>query len=205
LTGFDLPDSGRVELGDEEITGWSAIDRARARLARTFQHGHLFAGLTVRENVEVAAIGVGARTRDARERASELLERLGLGHRASQPASTLPHGDESKLGVARALATDPRHVLMDEPAAGLSEPEIPALVDVIRSVRDDQGAGVLLIDHNMAVIMAACDRIVVLDGGRVLAEGIPEEVRANPAVAAAYLGAVETDAETDAETTEETG
>ena len=200
LTGFDLPDSGRVELGDAEITAWSAIDRARARLARTFQHGHLFAGLTVRENVEVAALGCGARAREARRRAAELLERLGLAHRASHPAASLPHGEESKLGVARALATDPRHVLMDEPAAGLSEPEVPALVDVIRSVRDHQGAGVLLIDHNMAVIMAACDRIVVLDGGRVIAKGDPGEVRADPAVAAAYLGAPKTDADTKEET-----
>jgi branched-chain amino acid transport system ATP-binding protein len=191
LTGFDVPDSGRVELGDKDITGWSAIHRARARLARTFQHGHLFADLSVRENVEVAALGVGASVAEARERAGELLERLGLAHRASEPASALPHGEESKLGVARALATEPRHVLMDEPAAGLSEPEVPSLVEVIRSVRDDHGSGVLLIDHNMAVIMEACDRIVVLDGGRVLAEGRPEEIRSNPAVAAAYLGAVE--------------
>ncbi|MQA74842.1 MAG: ATP-binding cassette domain-containing protein [Solirubrobacterales bacterium] len=190
ITGFDVPDSGRIELDGREITAWSAVRRASSGLARTFQHGHLFAGLSAIENVEVAALGVGARSSHAHMRARELLEMLGLGDRADHDASMLPHGDESKLGVARALATDPRYLLMDEPAAGLSEPELPALVNVIRSVRDQHRAGVLLIDHNVTVIMEACDRVVVLDGGRVLSEGTPEEIRANPRVAAAYLGTV---------------
>ena len=104
------------------------------------------------------------------------------------PASILPHGAERKLGVARALATEPRFVLMDEPAAGLNEAEVPDFADVVRSVRDDHGAGVLLIDHNMALIMAVCDRVHVLDEGRTIAEGSAEEVRANETVARAYLG-----------------
>jgi branched-chain amino acid transport system ATP-binding protein len=142
----------------------------------------------VRENVEVAALGVGAGPREARRRAGELIDSLGLGPYAEAPAASLPHGDERRLGVARALATEPRFLLMDEPAAGLPEAEMPAFADVVRSVRDDHDAGVLLIDHNMALIMGVCDRIQVLDQGTTLAEGSPGEIRDNLDVAAAYLG-----------------
>jgi branched-chain amino acid transport system ATP-binding protein len=142
----------------------------------------------VRENVEVAALGVGAGPREARRRADALLESLRLGSYADAPAGSLSHGDERRLGVARALATEPRFVLMDEPAAGLPEAEVPAFADVVRSVRDRHDAGVLLIDHNMALIMDVCDRIQVLDQGRTLAEGSPVEIRENIDVAAAYLG-----------------
>jgi branched-chain amino acid transport system ATP-binding protein len=107
---------------------------------------------------------------------------------AAVPARTLAHGDERRLGVARALATDPRFVLLDEPAAGLPETEVPDFAAVIRSVRDEHDAGVLLIDHNMALVMGVCDRIQVLDHGATLAEGTPREIRANIDVAAAYLG-----------------
>jgi branched-chain amino acid transport system ATP-binding protein len=188
LTGFDSPTSGTVELAGQGVTRWSAHRRARAGLARTFQHSHSFRELTVRENVEVAALAVGAGTRGARRRADELLELLGLGAHERAPAGVLAHGDERRLGVARALATEPRFVLMDEPAAGLPEAEVPDFVSVVRSVRDDHEAGVLLIDHNMALVMSVCDRIVVLDQGRTLAEGTPAEIRGNLDVAAAYLG-----------------
>jgi branched-chain amino acid transport system ATP-binding protein len=188
ITGFDFPTTGRVELEERDVTRWSPQRRGRAGLARTFQHGHAFKGLTVRENVEVAALGVGASPRDARTRAQRLLGALGLGARADEIASALPHGDERKLGVARALATEPRFVLMDEPAAGLTEAEVPDLAAVVRSVRDDHGAGVLLIDHNVTLILDVCDRIQVLDQGRTLAEGTPEEIRKNIDVANAYLG-----------------
>jgi branched-chain amino acid transport system ATP-binding protein len=188
LTGFDFPSSGRVELEGQDITFWSPHRRGRAGLARTFQHSRSFRGLSVRENVEVAALGCGAGTREARRRADELLELLGLAPLADLPAAALAHGDERRLGVARALATEPRYVLMDEPAAGLPEAEVPAFAAVVRSVRDEHGAGVLLIDHNMALIMDVCDRIHVLDQGRTLAEGSPEEIRRNLDVAAAYLG-----------------
>jgi branched-chain amino acid transport system ATP-binding protein len=188
ITGFDFPTTGRVELEERDVTRWSPQRRGRAGLARTFQHGHAFRGLTVRENVEVAALGVGASPRDARTRAQRLLGALGLGSRADENASALPHGDERKLGVARALATEPRFVLMDEPAAGLTEAEVPDLAAVVRSVRDDHGAGVLLIDHNVTLILDVCDRIQVLDQGRTLAKGTPEEIRKNIDVANAYLG-----------------
>jgi branched-chain amino acid transport system ATP-binding protein len=188
LSGFDRPDQGRVELGGSDVTRWSPHRRGRHGLARTFQHAHSFRSLSVRENVEVAALGVGAGPRDAARRADALLDVLGLVAYADAPAATLAHGDERRLGVARALATEPQFVLMDEPAAGLPEAEVPEFAAVVRSVRDDHGAGVLLIDHNMALIMEICERIHVLDQGTTLAEGTPDEVRANLDVAAAYLG-----------------
>jgi branched-chain amino acid transport system ATP-binding protein len=188
LTGFDRPTQGTVELEGRSITRWSAHRRARAGLARTFQHSRSFRELTVRENVEVAALGVGAAPGRARRRAAELLELLGLEEQASAPAGVLAHGDERRLGVARALATRPRFVLMDEPAAGLPEAEVPEFATVVRSIRDKHDAGVLLIDHNMALVMSVCDRIQVLDQGRTLAEGTPAEIRGNLDVAAAYLG-----------------
>ncbi|MEX2212357.1 MAG: ABC transporter ATP-binding protein [Gaiellaceae bacterium] len=188
LSGFDRPDAGAVELGGEEVTAWSASRRARAGLARTFQHSRAFPGLSVRENVEVAALGIRTRPGEAARRARRLLGLLGLERVADVTAAALSHGDERRLGVARALATEPRFVLMDEPAAGLPEAELPEFAAVVRSVRDDHGAGVLLIDHNVALVMEVCDRIQVLDQGRTLAEGPPAEIRANLDVAAAYLG-----------------
>jgi branched-chain amino acid transport system ATP-binding protein len=188
LSGFDFPDTGSVELEGRDVTRWRPHRRGRAGLSRTFQHSRSFRALSVRENVEVAALGAGAGPREARRRADTLLESLRLGSYAAAPAGSLPHGDERRLGVARALATEPRFVLMDEPAAGLPEAEVPAFADVVRSVRDEHDAGVLLIDHNMALIMDVCDRIQVLDQGRTLAEGSPDEIRGNIDVAAAYLG-----------------
>jgi branched-chain amino acid transport system ATP-binding protein len=188
LTGFDRADEGTVELTGRDVTRWSPDRRGRAGLTRTFQHSHAFRGLSVRENVEVAALGVGASPREAEERATGVLESLGLSDYADAPAANLAHGDERRLGVARALATTPRFVLMDEPAAGLPEAEVPAFAAVVQSVRDQHGAGVLLIDHNMSLVMGVCDRIYVLDQGRMLAGGTPDEIRANLDVAAAYLG-----------------
>ena len=170
------------------MTGWSPHRRGRAGIARTFQHSRSFRGLTVRENVEVAALGVGAGPRSGAARADELLDLLGLAPYEDAPAGLLAHGDERRLGVARALATEPRFVLLDEPAAGLPEAEVPEFAAVIRAVRDDAEAGVLLIDHNMALVMEVCDRIQVLDQGRTLAEGTPSEIRGNLDVASAYLG-----------------
>jgi branched-chain amino acid transport system ATP-binding protein len=188
MTGFDFPTAGTIELDDREITGWSPHRRGRAGVARTFQHSKSFRDLTVRENVEVAALGVGATPREARARADELLPLLRLSAQQREPAGSLAHGDERRLGVARALAMRPSFVLMDEPAAGLPEAEVPEFAAVVRAVRDDHGAGVLLIDHNMALIMQVCDRIHVLDQGATLAEGAPADIRSNLDVAAAYLG-----------------
>jgi len=188
LSGFDRPTGGSVELEGRDVTRWPAHRRGRAGLARTFQHAHAFPALSVRENVEIAALGVGTGGRRAAARATELLELLALSRYGEAPAGSLAHGDERRLGVARALATEPRFVLLDEPAAGLPEAEVPDFATAVRSVRDDHGAGVLLIDHNMALVMDVCDRVVVLDQGMTLAEGTPAEIRANLDVAAAYLG-----------------
>jgi branched-chain amino acid transport system ATP-binding protein len=187
VTGFDLPDSGSVVVDGSDVTGWKATRRARAGIARSFQQGHLFGGLSVRENVEVAALGVGRSAREARRRADGILDLLQLTRESEVPAGRLPHGVAMKLGVARALATDPRYVLLDEPAAGLSDSELPAFVAVLRSLADSD-RGVLVIDHNMTLIMEVCDRLCVLDGGRMIAQGTPEEIRRSADVAAAYLG-----------------
>jgi branched-chain amino acid transport system ATP-binding protein len=186
LTGFDTPTSGTVELEDRDVTGWSPHRRARAGIARTFQHNRSFRSLTVRENVEVAALGAGSPPGEARALTQDLLSVLGLDGDAL--AGELSHGDERLLGVARAVVTQPAFVLLDEPAAGLSEAEVPAFAEVVRSIRDEHDAGVLLIDHNMALVMEVCDRIHVLDQGRTLAEGTPAEIRGNLDVTSAYLG-----------------
>jgi branched-chain amino acid transport system ATP-binding protein len=188
LSGFDVPSSGTVDLDGRDVTRWKPNRRGRAGLARTFQQSHAFRALSVRENVEVAAVGAGASPREARARAAELLNLLGLTGGANVLANGLAQGDERRLGVARALATNPRYVLLDEPAAGLPEAEVTDFAEAVRTVREDRGAGVLLIDHNMALIMETCDRIHVLDEGRTLAEGTPSDIRANLDVASAYLG-----------------
>lgn len=188
MTGFDRPTEGTIELDGQEITNWTPARRAHAGLARTFQHGHLFHELSVRENIELAALGTRASAVEARRRADELIDTLGLAHRADQLARSLPHGEERKVGVARALASRPRYVLMDEPAAGLPEAEVEPLVAAVRTVRDHFAAGVLVVDHNMTLIMEVSDRIHVLDRGGTLAQGTPDEIRKNIDVAAAYLG-----------------
>jgi branched-chain amino acid transport system ATP-binding protein len=188
ITGFDLPSSGSVNLGGDDVTRWRASRRAHAGLARTFQHGHLFRALSVAENVQLGALGVGMSRAEARKIALELLDALELRDRADVLAAALPHGEEQKVSVARALASRPRYVLLDEPAAGLSDSDIEAFASLVRRVRDEYGAGVLLVDHNMALIMDVCERIHVLDQGRTLAAGTPAEIRRNIDVTAAYLG-----------------
>jgi branched-chain amino acid transport system ATP-binding protein len=190
LSGFDSPSDGVIVLDGADITSWPAYRRVRAGLARTFQHGHAFPALTVRENIEVAAIGIGGSRRLARRQATELLELLGIGDHAGVDASSLSHGDERLLGVARALATSPKYVLLDEPAAGLNEEEIGGFAAVVRMVCDERETGVLLIDHNVPLVLDVCDRIQVLDQGVTLAEGTPAEIRDHPAVAEAYFGTV---------------
>ena len=187
LSGFDRPTSGRVLLENRDVTRWPAFRRGRRGLARTFQHSHAFRGLSVRENVEVSALGGGASQREAARRTRELLVLLGLDRYADRSAGSLAHGDERRLGVARALATEPRFVLMDEPAAGLPEAEIPQFATAVSVIRD-RGAGVLLVDHNVALVLEVCERIHVLDQGTTLAEGTPAEIRSHLGVAAAYLG-----------------
>ena len=133
LSGFDRPTSGTVELEGQDVTRWRPGRRGRHGLARTFQHSHAFRALSVRENVEVAALGVGAGPREARDRAARVLELLGLSGQAAAQADTLAQGDERRLGVARAVATSPRFLLLDEPAAGLPETEVTAFAEAVRT------------------------------------------------------------------------
>jgi branched-chain amino acid transport system permease protein len=188
LSGFQAPDSGSVFLDGLDVTGSSPARFVRAGLGRTFQAGLPFAGLTVMESVAVGAMGVGAGRRRAVEIAADVLERLGLSEEAQSPAGLQPPGSQRLLGIARALATEPRYLLLDEPAAGLDDEECRELVAILREVIQDFGCAILLIEHDMNVVMDLCSRVQVLDDGETVVVGTPEEVQAHPAVVEAYLG-----------------
>jgi branched-chain amino acid transport system ATP-binding protein len=188
LTGFQRLTAGSVDIDGVDATGWSSNRLTRAGVARTFQAVRLFPRLTVLENVEAGGVGVGLGRRAAREAAAELLVRHGLARRAHDPASGLPHGEERRLGIVRALASRPRYLLLDEPAAGLNEVEADGLVEALGRIRDDLDCGLMVIEHDMRVIMRLCERIQVLDYGRTISIGTPHEVRRDPAVLTAYLG-----------------
>ncbi|MGN6254468.1 MAG: branched-chain amino acid ABC transporter ATP-binding protein/permease [Solirubrobacterales bacterium] len=188
LSGFQAPDSGSVFLDGVEVTGWSPARLARAGLGRTFQAALPFAGLTVVESVAVGAMGVGVGRRRAVEVAADVLERLGLDEQAQSPAGLQPPGNQRLLGIARALATGPRYLLLDEPAAGLNDEERRELVASLRGAIQDFGCAILLIEHDMNVVMDLCSQVQVLDDGETVAVGSPEEIQADPAVVEAYLG-----------------
>jgi branched-chain amino acid transport system ATP-binding protein len=188
LSGFQRPTEGRVLVDGADVTRERPHKRSRRGVARTFQGVRLFPDLTVRENVEAAA---GLRARSRRQRrgvAGALLAALGLEERAEGLASSLPYGDERRLGIARALATQPSFLLLDEPAAGLNETESDELRLAILDVREQFGCGILVIEHDRRLIMRLCDRIQVLDHGRTISTGTPNEIQLDPLVRAAYLG-----------------
>jgi branched-chain amino acid transport system ATP-binding protein len=189
LTGFQKPDSGVVRLDGREVTGEPPYQRARMGICRTFQGARVFSGLTVRENLEVACLRGRFSRRAAGDRATELMERIGLSPVAEAMAGDLGFGDERRLGMARALALEPAFLILDEPAAGLDEKESAELRESVAGIRSSEGCGVLLIEHDMALVMALCDTIQVLDFGRTIALGGPEEIRADQRVIDAYLGA----------------
>jgi ABC-type branched-subunit amino acid transport system ATPase component len=188
LSGFEQPTSGTVLLNGRDITTWDPAAIARAGLVRTFQGARSFAGLTVFENVEVAAVSGGASRRDARALAWELLAELQLERRAELQAGALSHGEERRLAIGRALALRPWCVLLDEPAAGLDEQESDELVGALTRIRDAFELCLLVIEHDMRLIMQLSDRIQVLDNGATIALGEPAEIRGDPAVLSAYLG-----------------
>ena len=189
ITGFQRPNAGRIRIGDRDITRVRPEGRAAAGLSRTFQAVRLFGRMTVLENVEVGALGVGASKRVARARAAALMEQLGLAHLSDVRSSSLPYGLERRVALARALATDPKFLLLDEPAAGLDENETDDLASALLEVRDTSGCGLLVIEHDMRLITKVCMNVHVLAAGRTLAVGEPHDVVRDPAVIEAYLGA----------------
>jgi branched-chain amino acid transport system ATP-binding protein len=199
LSGFVPLTGGEVALAGERVSGMSPQKLVRRGLVRTFQEVATFPNLTVFENVELGALGSGLGRRKARERTRELLEGLALDHLARVYASALPHGEERRVGIARAVAVAPKFLLMDEPAAGLNDAESEELARTIVRIRDDNGCGVLVVEHDMKVIFGVCERIQVLDYGKSVVAGAPEEIRTDRRVIEAYLGKHGADELVDAE------
>jgi branched-chain amino acid transport system permease protein len=203
VSGLMRPSAGAILLDGARIDGLAPHRIAARGLARTFQHIRLFPALSVLENVLVGQHRVrrdasflrrlllrpSARAEEAaaRERALALLRRVGLEARAHERASTLSYGEQRRVEVARALASEPRVLLLDEPTAGMNPVEVAAVGALVREVAR-AGHSVLLVEHNVKLVMAVCERITVLDFGRVIASGTPAEVVADPAVVTAYLG-----------------
>jgi len=202
LTGMETPTAGEIRYKGRRVGG--TPDRITAAgLARTFQNIRLFPNMTVLENVLVgrhcrtregvlSALGRGRNfkraERQSRERSNELLELVGLRRSADDLARNLNYGDQRRLEIARALATEPGLLLLDEPTAGMNAAETRSTGDLVRRIRDDQGLAVVVIEHDMRFIFGLCDRVAVLVQGQKLTEGTPGEVQSDPRVIAAYLG-----------------
>jgi branched-chain amino acid transport system ATP-binding protein len=198
VTGFLKPSQGRITVGQTSITGWPPHQISRIGLARTFQTIKLFRGLSVLENVEVAAVSAGLSRRQARQQAMTVLERVGAARLADTLAGALPYGEERRIEIARALATHPTFLFLDEPAAGLNELESDALLEMLAAIPQETGCGMLIVDHDMRLIMRLCHRLHVLNYGRTICEGTPDAIRCDPAVIAAYLGSAREDRHVDA-------
>jgi branched-chain amino acid transport system ATP-binding protein len=203
LTGFLRPTSGSVRLRGRTITRLPAAQVARLGIARTFQNIRLFGQLSVIDNVKAAlqsqqhhsllatlasSSAFRRRERALAERAAELLERVGLAARGEQLARSLPYGDQRKLEIARAVALDPAILLLDEPNAGMNPYETAELLGLIRRLRDELNMTIVMVAHDIPLVMNLCDRIQVLNYGKLIAEGDPATVRNDPQVIAAYLG-----------------
>jgi branched-chain amino acid transport system ATP-binding protein len=188
ISGFQPSTTGRVLLDGRDMTRLAPPLRAARGVVRTFQGARLFSALTVIENVLVGALALGQKRAEAVELCWETLHRFGLAEEANRPASTLPYGKERRLDMARAVVTRPKFMLLDEPAAGMTEAETEDLGVTIRGLRREFGFGILLIEHDMNLVMNICDEIQVLVKGEVLLRDEPVRVRSHAAVIAAYLG-----------------
>ncbi len=192
ISGFYRPDKGRIFFDGKEITGQKPHKLAKLGLTRTWQIVKPFLGMKVLDNVLVSiyatkGIVTGMSEEEAVRKAEEILDFVGLLHRKDLLAEALPHGERKRLEIARALAMDPKLLMLDEPAGGLTPTEMDEVMDVVRRVRES-GITVIVIEHNMRVIMNICERIMVLNFGRKIAEGTPEEISTNEEVIKAYLG-----------------
>jgi branched-chain amino acid transport system ATP-binding protein len=190
VTGFYRPDGGRIRLGERDVTGWPPPRLCKQGIARTFQLVRPFQQLTVRQNVEVGRVYGREPARDRRQAAAQadaLLELVGLADRAGSPATRLTLVDRKRLELARALATRPRVLLLDELLAGLNPSEVLAAIELIRRVRAS-GVTIVLVEHLVKAVFGISDRVVVLSAGRKIAEGTPATVAGDPAVVDAYLG-----------------
>ena len=203
LTGVYVPTEGTVILNGQPLNGKKTYQFVEAGVARTFQNIRLFRQMTVIDNVKAAftkdihynLFDASLRTkkywdteRQITEKAMELLEICGLADKANELASSLPYGRQRKLEIARALATDMKLLLLDEPAAGMNPTETAELLSCINTIRERFGVAILLIEHDMSLVMNICERIQVIDYGQTIASGLPTEIASNPRVIAAYLG-----------------
>ncbi|HEY5829013.1 MAG TPA: ABC transporter ATP-binding protein [Hyphomicrobiaceae bacterium] len=188
VAGVYRPDAGEVKLGGARIDGWRSDQICRAGVGRTFQLVKPFAGLTVMENVIVGALNATAGVREARQKAGEVIEQLGLGPKLDHMASSLTLPERKRLEVARALATGPKILLLDEVMAGLRPTEMDHMVAVLRELNARLGLTILLIEHVMRAVMALSAQVIVLHHGEVIASGPPAQVTRDPAVLECYLG-----------------
>jgi branched-chain amino acid transport system ATP-binding protein len=203
LSGFLRPTSGTISFEGRDITGSRAYDVSRTGIGRTFQNIRLFGELSVLDNVKVALQRRSERSlvgtllsspsfrraeRDLETRAMELLDLFGLAAQRDRSARGLPYGDQRRLEIARAVGTGPKLLLLDEPNAGMNPSETQALLGLIRRLRDELGITIVLVAHDIPLVMNLCDRVQVLNYGRLIAEGDPAAVRANQDVIDAYIG-----------------
>jgi branched-chain amino acid transport system ATP-binding protein len=188
IAGVYRPDAGEVRFAGKRIDGWRPDQICRAGVGRTFQLVKPFAGLSVMENVIVGALNACAGVREAKDKAAQVIDQLGLAAKRDQTASSLTLPERKRLEVARALATGPRILLLDEVMAGLRPTEMDHMVALFRDLNAKLGLTILLIEHVMRAVMALSSRIVVLHHGEVIASGTPQEVTRDPAVLECYLG-----------------